>query len=182
MDIDAIPLGVDFRDHIKATISGANALLVVTGPRWLGKKKTGSRIQESSDWVRIELEAAFESKISVFPVLVDGATMPKPEQLPPSIRGFAYLQAGRVDSGVDFHPHIDRLIRSIDVTVATKARLETSTVVDHSTPAGEGADVIYADQPPRAVGNAKIFDRFTTRLAKWAAGLQRPLGLCLIHI
>ena len=49
----------------------------------------------------------------VVPVLVHDATMPKPADLPPSMRDFAFYNAADVDSGRDFHPHMDRLMRSI---------------------------------------------------------------------
>src|SRR4051794_599641 len=53
MDIDAIPLGADFREQIRKTISRADAFLAIVGPRWMGKRRAGTRIADPSDWVRI---------------------------------------------------------------------------------------------------------------------------------
>jgi len=128
MDIDAIPPGKDFRDHIKDTIDHCDALIAIVGDRWLGRKKAGARIAEDSDWVRIELEIAFRNNIPVVPVLIGQAIMPRANQLPESIRNFAFLQAAKVDSGADFHPHMDRLIHSLDV------RIESSRPVSAPTP------------------------------------------------
>ena len=35
-DIDNIPPGRDFREHIRSSIEGSDVLMVVVGPRWLG--------------------------------------------------------------------------------------------------------------------------------------------------
>jgi hypothetical protein len=64
--------------------------------------------------VRIEIEAALAKKIPVIPVLIDGTALPPPVQLPEGLRDLAFRQAAPVDSGRDFHPHMDRLIKAMD--------------------------------------------------------------------
>jgi hypothetical protein len=116
MDIDAVPLGSDYRDQIRSTLQRSDILLAVIGPQWLAvQKETGQpRLSDESDWVRIEIEAALGKKIPVIPVLIDRARLPKPTELPEALREFAYRQAADVDTGVDFQSHMDRLIRSMD--------------------------------------------------------------------
>ena len=115
MDIDNVPFGIDFRKHIQNVLSNSDILIEVVGPKWLGVRKRGkSRIQEETDYVRIELETALQKGIPVVPVLVDGADMPKPGDVPSSLQDFIYLNAAPVDVGRDFHQHVDRLIRSMD--------------------------------------------------------------------
>jgi hypothetical protein len=41
IDIDSIPVGVDFREQIKRELSKNDALLVVVGPKWRGAGKGG---------------------------------------------------------------------------------------------------------------------------------------------
>ena len=36
MDIDAIPFGVDFREHIREAVEQCGILLAVIGPNWFG--------------------------------------------------------------------------------------------------------------------------------------------------
>ena len=48
---------------------------------------------EPNDYVRAELRAALERSILVLPVLVEGATMPHPEQLPKDIEALAARNA-----------------------------------------------------------------------------------------
>jgi TIR domain len=123
MDIDNIPFGIDFRQHIRSALSQADVLLAVIGPDWLGEGADGrSRLQEDNDPVRVEIETALNEKLRVIPVLVDGAIMPSAAALPDSLKNFSFLNAAPIDVGRDFHPHVARLIQSIDAVLAQKFR------------------------------------------------------------
>jgi hypothetical protein len=116
MDIDAIPVGLDFREHLQQSLQRCDILLAIVGPKWLGTDEHGHHaIAEETDWVRIEIETALAKKIPVIPVLIDRLRMPKATELPEGLRNFAFRQAAEVDSGVDFRTHLDRLIRSMDL-------------------------------------------------------------------
>ena len=115
MDIDSIPFGLDFREHIQETLERCDVLLAIVGRHWAAPDhKGGLRINEENDWVRIEVEAALAKKIPVIPVLIDNAELPTPTSLPEGLRSLAFRQAAPVDSGRDFHPHMDRLIKAMD--------------------------------------------------------------------
>jgi formylglycine-generating enzyme required for sulfatase activity len=115
MDIDNIPFGKDFRVHIAEAIVQSDILLVIVGPRWLGAGRGGARrIDSETDFVRLEVETAINNALPVIPVLVGAAKMPQPAQLPESLKGFGFLNAAPVDTGRDFHQHMERLIRGID--------------------------------------------------------------------
>lgn len=114
MDIDEIPFGIDFREHIAQVLSTCDAVVIVIGLRWLGAEGPGRRIDQESDPVRVEVQAALHRKCPLIPVLVEGAAMPQSEELPEPIRPLAFRNACPVDSGRDFHAHVDRLIRSLD--------------------------------------------------------------------
>jgi TRAP-type C4-dicarboxylate transport system substrate-binding protein len=123
MDIDAIPFGIDFREHIGAALRECDVLLALVGSSWLGRRDGGSnRIDDAADPVRVELEGAFERGIPIVPVLIDEARMPSEAELPPSVKRFAFLNAAPVDSGRDFRPHVDRLMRSLDAILAGKGK------------------------------------------------------------
>jgi uncharacterized protein len=121
MDIDDIPFGKDFRQHIKEALTESDVVVVIIGPRWLGAGKSGgARIQDEIDPVRIEVETALQHGIPIIPVLVGDTKMPKPTQLPEALKNFAFINAAPVDTGRDFHPHMERLLREIDRILGSK--------------------------------------------------------------
>jgi hypothetical protein len=122
MDIDNIPFGVDFREHLQQALERCDILLVIIGPSWLGAERHGRpALAEESDWVRMEVEAALAKRIPVIPVLLDRVPMPKATELPPTLHDFAFRNAANVDSGVDFRSHMERLLRSMDETLRARS-------------------------------------------------------------
>jgi len=114
MDIDNIPFGKDFRVHISEAIVQSDILLVIVGRGWLGARGGNRRIDDETDFVRLEVETALSNAIPIIPVLVGSVRMPQSAQLPESLKNFAFLNAAPVDTGRDFHQHMERLIRVID--------------------------------------------------------------------
>jgi TIR domain len=123
IDIDNIPVGTDFRQHLAKTLRRATVLLAIVGPRWLGAGKGGpDRIHEESDPVRVELETALRNGLAIIPVLIGNRKMPTATQVPASLKEFVFINAVTVDPGVDFDHHIQRLISHIDTILAAKGR------------------------------------------------------------
>jgi hypothetical protein len=76
MDIDSIPPGADFEEHIRREIEICDLVLVLIGDNWLDQTADGSsrRIDTPDDFVRLEIESALASpRVNVLPVLVEGA-------------------------------------------------------------------------------------------------------------
>jgi TIR domain len=123
MDVDSIPIGIDFRQHIQEVLLGADVLVAVVGANWLGRDASGSaRLQEKIDPVRVEIETALGRHTPIIPVLVDGAKMPASSDLPPELADFVYLNAAEVATGRDFRTHMTRLIDAIDGLMAGTGR------------------------------------------------------------
>jgi len=121
IDIDDIPIGADFRQHINEVLQQCDIMIAVIGPRWAGSaKKGGVNIQHENDWVRLEIETALKREVLIIPTLVEGAMMPKALDLPASLKDFAYRNAATVGGGKDFNTHVQQLIRSIDLSVAAR--------------------------------------------------------------
>ena len=119
-DIDNVPVGVDFRTHIQDALQKSDILLAVVGAGWHGPRKGHDRIEEETDQVRIEIETALKSGIPVIPVLVGKTEMPKPADLPESLKALCYRNAIHIDPGQDFDHHVDRLIRETDEILSRK--------------------------------------------------------------
>ena len=114
MDFDSIPYGVDFREHIKQTLKRAKVVVAIIGPEWSGGKESlNRRIDDPTDFVRLEVASALENGIPIIPVLVNNTPMPEARNLPPELEGLAFRNGLALDTGIDFHHHADRLIAGI---------------------------------------------------------------------
>src|SRR5882724_9666747 len=101
MDFDSIPYGVDFREHIKQTLAKAEVLLVMIGPKWLGRSDgRKNRLDDPNDFVRFEIAEALRSNIPIIPVLIDQTPMPSAESLPQEIQPLSYRNGLGLDSGI----------------------------------------------------------------------------------
>ena len=76
------------------------AVLVLIGPQWLDLESDSGRrrLDDPADHVRQEVELALELGKGVVPILIDGAPMPSPNQLPPSLAGLSRRNALRMSS------------------------------------------------------------------------------------
>jgi len=113
-DVDSIPLGIDFRQHLEKALSQCRVLIAVVGDEWMGSDQNKRRIDDPRDHVRLELELALSRNIPVIPVLVRKATIPAEEALPSSLRSLAYRNGIQVRTDPDFHGDVDRLIKGIE--------------------------------------------------------------------
>jgi TIR domain len=85
IDVVAIEPGKRWRYEIQRALEACWAVLVVIGPQWLTPRNgTGRpRIRDPDDVLRYEVGTALHrDDVEVIPVLVEGARMPKREDLP----------------------------------------------------------------------------------------------------
>ena len=134
-DVDSIQLGDDFVEVITTAVSACDVLLALIGDRWLTISDEHGRIrlEDPNDFVRLEIEAAVSRDIRVIPVLVDGARMPRSDELPPSLAKLGRRQALEL-SAIDFDT--SRLLNVLDSTLAHihSTALEPATRTDEVTP------------------------------------------------
>jgi len=154
-DIDAIPFGVDFRDHIDRMMTECDVVLVVIGRRWVDAvdEHGQRRLDQAGDFVRLEIEAALRREIPVVPLLVDGATIPQPNQLPESLTDLAYRNGTQVRYDPDFHTDIDRLL--LRLTPAPAAPASPQTATKPAQPAQTPATVTRSQSPKPRVSVLK---------------------------
>jgi hypothetical protein len=73
-------------------------LLALIGRNWLhaADKRGRRRLNSPEDFVRLEIAAALRRDIAVIPLLVQGATMPSKEELPPDLQALAWRNAAEL--------------------------------------------------------------------------------------
>lgn len=89
--------GESWPQRLLAAVRRSSVLLAVIGPRWANFR---TELENPKDWVRREIEAAFECEVPVVPVL-DGRKTSRLSKadLPPALRRLADLQSLAFDSG-----------------------------------------------------------------------------------
>jgi TIR domain len=118
LDIDTIDPGTDFVRVLQTSLQETAAVLVVIGPRWTSLRNTAGvrRLESPHDFVRLEVEAVLGRDIPVVPVLVQGATMPRAEDLPASLAPLVTRQAASLDHA-EFHDDAERLCDRLEAVM-----------------------------------------------------------------
>lgn len=95
IDVHSIRPGADFTEAITSAVDACTALVAVIGPGWAGltDDRGRQRLARADDVVRLEVEAALRRDVAVIPVLVDGARMPRVDELPEDLRPLAFRNA-----------------------------------------------------------------------------------------
>jgi hypothetical protein len=114
-DIDSIPLGVDFVSYVERVMTKCDIVLVVIGRKWLecATPDGAGRLHDTGDPVRIEIETALRLGKPVVPILVDGSTMPREEQLPAELSALSKRNGISIRPEPDFGNDIVRLLEGI---------------------------------------------------------------------
>jgi len=115
MDVDSIPPGANFRKILKDWVNQSEVLLALIGPGWIDAsdpKTKGRRLDNPSDFVRIEIGEALARDIPVVPVLIDGAPLPDIGLLPDDLKELVDRQAEIVEYRT-FDADVERLIRKL---------------------------------------------------------------------
>lgn len=120
-DVDNIPIGADFGAHIRGILPRCQIALVVIGPKWAKAKdqRGRRRLEDPYDWVRVEVELALAAAdLRVVPVLVNGARMPRANEVPSSLHPLLGRNAAIVRRGQELKPDTDRLLNALALVAA----------------------------------------------------------------
>ncbi len=129
-DLDSLPMGKPFQQAVEAAIANSSVALVIIGPTWVSitDSQGRRRLDDPTDFVRLEVEKALGAGFPVVPVLVNRAIMPKAEDLPESLRPLVSLHGLQVRPDPDFHRDMDRLISKVSPFLDIK---EMSNLTPH---------------------------------------------------
>jgi glycerophosphoryl diester phosphodiesterase len=117
-DIDSIELGDDFVDTITSAVGSCDVVLALIGKKWATiKSGRERRLDDPNDFVRLEIEAALQRNVLLIPILVDGALMPRADDLPPSVAPMVRRQALELSPN-RFRSDTDTLLGVLERTLA----------------------------------------------------------------
>lgn len=135
MDVGSIRAGDNFPDTIEKSIRASAVFLILIGPNWIkSSDTTGLRLHQSSDWVRREIELAIKTRMTIIPILLDGAAAPSKHELPPALHSLADLHMAQI-SHSRFDTEVDSLAEQLAQHVTAK-RLPTRPSTGHSSAPG----------------------------------------------
>ncbi|MEL7022290.1 MAG: toll/interleukin-1 receptor domain-containing protein [Pseudomonadota bacterium] len=118
LDVSEIEPGAEFPETIRHALAKSDVFLALIGPDWVRKGAFGE-----TDYVRLEVEAAFAHQLEVLPLLVEGGEMPSQNVLPESMQLISLINAIPVDTGGDFQSHMQRLYDALENGEKTRDRL-----------------------------------------------------------
>ncbi|MET0682180.1 MAG: TIR domain-containing protein [Casimicrobiaceae bacterium] len=152
MDVEGIEPGLDFVDAIERAVASCEVLIVIIGLGWLATDNARKRrLDDPKDFVRIETAAALARDIRVVPVLVDGAVMPRAEELPPDLAPLARRQA------------VELSHKYWDATSAELIRTLERVLDGDKAAGGRKAPVASTPQPAPAEALSPVVDRRDVR-------------------
>lgn len=118
LDIGDIGPSHAWAESIETALQGCKAGVVVIGRGWLapGREGQNSRLHEEGDVVRREIATLLKSGKPIFPILVEGARLPEPDELPEVLRPLLLYQATAIDIA-GWETTMLRLIREIEAVI-----------------------------------------------------------------
>jgi PQQ-dependent dehydrogenase (methanol/ethanol family) len=167
MDVDHIPAGVDFVAYLEKQVAKCDVLIAVMGPTWLNAKGPDGlrRLDNVEDFVVIEIATALARNVRVIPVLVDGARMPRADELPEPLKPLARRNAVTLQNS-QFGSDAERLVEKIREAMAGEAPDTGRT----RWPSIAAAVVVAI-----AGGLGYLtYKRFGLDVDGWVAGLEAP--------
>jgi hypothetical protein len=160
-DVDAIPVGMDFRVVLRDAISRTDVMLVLIGLHWasMTDHEGRRRLDNPHDFVRLEVEQALQTSVPVVPVLLDGASLPHADQVPGSLMPLL-TRSGVALSPQSFEADLRHLVRMV-ASMASK-------VEDQPTQPGR--------QSEASPWKLKVVSTFASMLGIGSALEVRPRG------
>jgi hypothetical protein len=155
-DVDSIELGADFVQVITRAVASCDVLLALIGKQWLTitDENRQRRLDDPDDFVRLEIEAALTRNIRVIPILIDGAKMPRADELPHSLVSLRRRQALEL-SPSRFEYDTGRLLKVLDTTLAEVRTAQDDAAAISMSAAPQAVQDTAENDVPAAAGTAR---------------------------
>lgn len=180
MDVTAIEAGRDYRKAIEEGVAKCGVLLVLIGTEWVDARDEhgARRLNDPSDFVRIETSAALRRDIPVIPVLLRGAQMPTAEQLPDDLKELAYrncIELTHTRWRSDIPLLIEALRRLLGNQAGTSPKAGGATSAEQSGPPAQLSAAVEGE------GLARIDEAMQQRLARELALRIGPIATLVVR-
>jgi hypothetical protein len=114
MDVAGVGIGTRWAEVIEKTLASCDVFVILIGRRWLERDPGGTRrIDNPEDSLYTEISTALRLKLKIIPLLVAGAAVPQPGELPPALAPITDWQALRLDDD-EFDHDSSRLIEALE--------------------------------------------------------------------
>jgi hypothetical protein len=169
LDVNAIPPGADFPEHIEREIGGCDVFVVLIGPSWLDARDDAGRrrIDNPKDYVHHEIAIALEREVMILPVLVGDAAMPPQESLPEPLRRLGRRNAFELGDRSWSH-QVGELVGQLEIAIekAERRREEEESRRDRErrpSPLQPGALITDAYTVDSLIGHGAYGDVYKVR-------------------
>ena len=160
MEVAAIEVGRDFRKAIDESVATCGVLLALIGKDWIDAKNEAGqrRLDNPSDFVRLETASALKRDIPVVPVLVRGARMPQPEQLPDDLKELAYRNGVEL-THARWNSDLQLLIKALQPHVEDSKTVVANANAAPAPPGKPAAEVADETKTPQIATGASAAPR-----------------------
>ena len=189
MDVDSIAPGVDFAAAIDEAVASCAVLLVLIGPNWVDARDEHGRrrLDDAEDFVVLEIAAALQRNVWVLPVLVDGVSPPRRNDLPEALMPLVRRNAVRLDQETfrsDAKALLDAVAKIVESRLIASKDADRARTPETRTFVAEGAD--HVGRPRESVPTellATLLDpdpEVRARAVRKAAELGDPAAVGLL--
>ena len=113
-DVDDIVAGSQFVAVLEQALAASDVFLPLIGRAWLDRGPAGGpRLHDGDDYVRREIATALARDIRIIPVLLDGARLPRADELPRELEPLISRQAITLDDR-SWSTDVEALVQAID--------------------------------------------------------------------
>ena len=190
MDIDSIRGGKEFPQVLEEALARSGVLIAIIGESWLTSKDAAGqrRLDDPLDFVRREIATGLRQKITVIPVLLDGALWLEAEELPDELKPLVtrnYISVRHETFSKDVSGLIEavrealrpspEVIRARNIKILRAAAAVAALVVIVAFPnlwltplrwVSATAQQIYADRRQSSVDARELSDRAAWQVAE----------------
>jgi len=151
-DTDSLEPGGVWRCDVQKAALTCRVMLVVIGKQWLTvtDPNTGlRRLDDPNDVLRKEVATALARGIRVVPVLVDGASLPRADDLPEDLRPLLEREAHWITLE-NLQQNIDKLMKTLERDVSPQVHVATggnAVWASYAAPAAGAATIMFGVNP-----------------------------------